>query len=345
MDCEQVKERLPWLVNSSLEAAELAPVQQHLKGCERCRQELADTHAALAIFDQHVPAAALVDHVFGRSTAGLSSERITRHLAECLTCQAEHKLLKESQASLTDPVEPQQAWQGRPAGRPIPYWHRLAAAAALVAALTAAGWIWTWNRLQADRATIVELEQQLHRAETASPGRGEIDLAARIGQLERSTQEMASRNSQLTDRLTAAQKLADLLGRRLNALRLPQLNIPIIDLFPASLNLRGDPLVGELTAVPRDHDMVVLVLSTRLPNPGQELQVQLLDADGVVHWQQQGLRLSVNHDFSLHLPTITLAAGTYQLQVLAAAGDPAAGNPAAGAAVSPILETYRFWLE
>ena len=43
IDCEQVRELIPWYVNGTLPGDEAAAVAQHIAQCASCRQELAQT--------------------------------------------------------------------------------------------------------------------------------------------------------------------------------------------------------------------------------------------------------------------------------------------------------------
>jgi len=92
MDCQGVSERLPWLLNGSLSAAEAQDVRAHLADCARCREELDETRRAAAVFDVHVPTSAILDLAWGRSVDDL----VRTHLDACAACREELDLARES---------------------------------------------------------------------------------------------------------------------------------------------------------------------------------------------------------------------------------------------------------
>jgi anti-sigma factor RsiW len=105
MDCDRVEELLPWLLNGTLEDGERRQALEHLPGCARCRQALADSRAAWEIFAWHPPAAALVAYAAdGAGAAGAAAETraIEEHLAECPSCAAEMELVRTSRLLAED---------------------------------------------------------------------------------------------------------------------------------------------------------------------------------------------------------------------------------------------------
>ncbi len=325
MDCEKTKELLPWLLNGTLEGPEQESVERHLERCEPCRRELQDSREAAAIFSQHIPADALVEHVFGRDTAGLSAQRINHHLAECPACRAERALIEESRGLLDNAGGARVAPEAPLVRFPATASSWLGLAAAVVLAVTAAGWAWTWLQLHSQRAVVVGLEQQLR--DTGEPVDG--GLSARVAELEGAVTDIGEHNRELTEQLGSARDLVNQLSRRLEAIRMPQLNVPVIDLFPGSLILRGDE---EVTTVSRQAGVAMLVLSTRIREADPDLGIRLVDAGGIEQWRRSGLQLSAHRDFSLHLPTSLLPPGRYQLLIVAEQAD----------GEDHVLESYTF---
>ena len=64
MDCDRTTERLPWLLNGSLDPEETAAVRRHLADCELCQKELSETRLAGQIFGAHLPTPAVVAYAF-----------------------------------------------------------------------------------------------------------------------------------------------------------------------------------------------------------------------------------------------------------------------------------------
>ena len=98
MDCQDVSERLPWLVAGSLSAPEADEVRAHLESCAQCREELAETRRAAAVFGAHLPASVLMDLAWDRPVADVDSRLATSHLASCAECREELELARESRA-------------------------------------------------------------------------------------------------------------------------------------------------------------------------------------------------------------------------------------------------------
>jgi predicted anti-sigma-YlaC factor YlaD len=117
--CDWTVERLPWWVNGTLEEAEAQRVEAHLAECAACRDELAATRGALALYGAHLPIEALLELVeretgdgeageretggSGRAAGGpepsreavLSSEAVAAHLGHCPACREQLALLRD----------------------------------------------------------------------------------------------------------------------------------------------------------------------------------------------------------------------------------------------------------
>ena len=96
MNCDDVSELLPWLLNGSLESGEKDEVRRHLATCERCRAALGETREAWTTFDQHLPSEALVALAWGETPSGVDAAVAARHLESCPQCAAELELARMS---------------------------------------------------------------------------------------------------------------------------------------------------------------------------------------------------------------------------------------------------------
>lgn len=66
--CARTIPALPWLLNGSLQGADLRQVREHLIQCPACRQELARTRTALAMFTTDAVAAARAPQAVSTAT-------------------------------------------------------------------------------------------------------------------------------------------------------------------------------------------------------------------------------------------------------------------------------------
>lgn len=175
MICDQAIERLPWLLNGSLEAAEREEVQGHLTTCAACREALAETREAWRIFGQHLPSATLVSMAYGEAPKGIDSALAERHLASCPECAAELELarmsrrLEEDDRIATFPVKP-----SRETGKQYRGWRNAALAAGLAGLVAFSGWFQASQRLR----LLPEIQQR-----QAQLNAGVADVQSRFNQL------------------------------------------------------------------------------------------------------------------------------------------------------------------
>jgi hypothetical protein len=94
--CDEVVDRLPWLLNGSLEGEEREAVRAHVATCSGCRRDLEETRQAFAVFGAHLPSATLVDLAWERPVTGLPPGLAKRHLESCPQCAEELALAQES---------------------------------------------------------------------------------------------------------------------------------------------------------------------------------------------------------------------------------------------------------
>ena len=92
-DCTHTAERLPWLLNGTLDALEERQVRDHLATCPACRDELRDTRQAWDLHAGHIPAEALVDYALGKVADPARQQLVSQHLEACSRCRAELDLI------------------------------------------------------------------------------------------------------------------------------------------------------------------------------------------------------------------------------------------------------------
>ncbi len=138
--CAVVEERLPWLLNGTLDPEERADMLQHVRNCSSCRGALSASHETGMAADTHLPIDTLLDLADGL-TLGSDDQRLAAaHLDACDQCAEELRALS---AGFVLPRVVQ-----RPESGPAALWRSLALAAALAAVLFGLGW---WQASSARR--------------------------------------------------------------------------------------------------------------------------------------------------------------------------------------------------
>jgi hypothetical protein len=292
MDCEAVRERLPWLLNSTLDAAEAAAVENHLAGCPACREERAGSELAARLFASHPTAADLVAHAFGDSPPA-ESELVASHLLACAECREELALVSASREAM-DPAPVEQV--GRAGGRANRD-RRLALAATLAALLAGAGWLATWQALR-------------DAGETA--GQRQAALQERVERLEAALRPPPPAVApSVPGTPPAAERLAAL-ERELAELRAPRAGLAVVELLSDELVLRGPGAAPPAIEATRPTTLLLVADSFAA---GESFRLRLLPAaGGAAAWEGEA-RAPTAGELALYLPAGALPPGSYQLQV------------------------------
>jgi hypothetical protein len=277
MDCNDVTERLPWLLSGALPAAEAQALRDHIAGCPACQAERAETRAAAAIFDAHLPTSTILDLAWDRTVQGLEHSVVQRHLETCAGCRDELALARESRelearpdaAALPMPARP-------PRAMPI----RFVLPAALAAGLVVGFGLGT---------------RRTPPPTTAANGR--------VAQLEGETARLQAE----TTRLHGIVEGLETAAREAR----PRLNLPLFELIPGRTRGGGAGIANEL-AIPAAASEVVLLIG--LPNaPGTPASAVLEDATGREVWKADGLTSGPPGGYVVTLPASMLPAGRYAL--------------------------------
>jgi hypothetical protein len=179
MDCDDAAQRLPWMLNGTIDATERSQLEAHLEGCAACRQELDETRRAASVFGAHLPTSALIDLVWERPNT-LDPALVKRHLDQCKPCAEELAMARESRRL-------EEAPELVTRSRPAPWWSVASVPASLAAGL-AVGLFWASTRtvpppvddsrvrpLESEVARLRQSEQAM-RAELDSLRRPQINL-------------------------------------------------------------------------------------------------------------------------------------------------------------------------
>jgi hypothetical protein len=311
MNCDEATARLPWYLNGTLDEKERREVHDHLTGCERCRQALEDTRLAWRVFDQHVPAEALVALAWGETPEGLDPGVLDRHLQTCPQCAAELEMVRTSRRlEEDDRVIP---FTKRPARSAAP-WRTAALAAGLFGVFAASGWLWTASRapdLGEPRMRGVEAHPP---AVAPAPDDADRDrlaaMAAEVERLRQSAAEMRQKETEMREELA---RIADARP----AAPTPQVNAWISDLRPTGDVVRGG--AGEVRELPAGA-AAGLMLQASHRETHRDHRIEIVDAAGTVVWSADGLRRNPEtDDFSIILPG-TLKPGAYTIRISAQEG-------------------------
>jgi hypothetical protein len=133
MDCAAASERLPWLLNGSLDAPEADEVRGHVTGCPRCGQEMDETRRAAAVFDAHLPSSVVLDLAWERPLEADLSELARVHLERCASCRDELDLARASR-------QLESVWPEASPVRRSPAWRAVVLPATLAAGLVLGLW-------------------------------------------------------------------------------------------------------------------------------------------------------------------------------------------------------------
>ncbi|MEZ5314132.1 MAG: zf-HC2 domain-containing protein [Thermoanaerobaculia bacterium] len=159
-DCRAVEERLPWYLHGGLVPEEQRSIARHLESCPACREALAATGEASALFAAHPPAEFLVDYAFGLEIPAAERTTLELHLAHCAECRDELDGVA-SRPSAVGEERSGDAVDDVPGARPLDRnrFRTLALAASVVLAAGLSVWLATAfrNPAGAGRVAVVEL--------------------------------------------------------------------------------------------------------------------------------------------------------------------------------------------
>ena len=273
MECDDAAQRLPWMVNGTIDAAERARLEEHLSGCAACRQELDETRRAASVFGAHLPTSALIDLAWERPNT-LDSALVNRHLEQCKQCSEELSMARQSRQLEAKPELVTRA-------RPLAWWSVASVPASLAAGL-AVGLFWASTRTvppPVDDSRVRPLESEVARLRQSEQAlRGELD-----------------------------------------AMRRPQINLPVYELFAANDTTRSAGPKANAVTVPAGATQVAFVFgggaTTQAPST-----VEIRDAQQKTVWSGEGLRPGPLAAYALAIPRALLPDGDYVLVVRPAGG-------------------------
>ena len=278
MNCEQVTERLPWLLNHSLPAEEDQQARGHVGSCASCARELEQVRLAAQVFGAHLSPGSLVQLAWARPLTELDADLAHRHLGACVSCSGELALARESRGLEA---------QARPHASPT------------------ASMAWRWGALAA-ALPLAFVGGMFWRATPDS-----ADLAAR----ESEKQALETRISDLQTEVRRAQENGQALKQQIDRLAGPQPNVPVVEIFPDSLTLRSTQASQKnQVVVAADAAWVVLLLGSEKA-PRGPVVVEVRDQSGSTVWRGSGLRPGPLGGYTLAVPATLLPNGRYAIGI------------------------------
>lgn len=157
MKCDSVIERLPWLLNGTLEMEESGSMREHLSGCAGCRAELERTGWVWEAHRSHLSPAVLVAHAEVRTVEEVSPSEIDAHLAVCDECTDSLRRLRSSHTALELDLAARAPQRAPLAGG----WGRTALAASVAGLLGIAVWLGEESRIHSLQDENALLSQRL----------------------------------------------------------------------------------------------------------------------------------------------------------------------------------------
>lgn len=320
--CDDVRGMIPWLLNGTLKDDERRQVIQHLATCETCRRDLADTRLAAEIFDQHLPAEAILALAWDETPRGVDPAFLEEHLAECPRCAAELELARMSRRLEEDerivpltrrtapaPVSaPATGWRG---------WKAAALAAGLAGVVAFSGWLQTAGRVHTLEEQLVNQTAAPAPAPPAASGESKRvqTLAAEVEERGRKIEQLETKLNQVEEQATALSGQVDQLdqlARARPATLAPQINVWAGDLTPTTDVVRGSAAEQEVPG----NTYATLLLAADHPETHSGHEVEIEDSTGKVAWKATGLMLDPDRKvYSLFLPPGSLRTGTYTIRV------------------------------
>jgi anti-sigma factor RsiW len=308
MDCERIAEILPWYLSDTLAPDAKQQTRAHLAQCPRCRREFQETVEAAAIYEQHPPEEALVDYAFDQPGVTHQRTLIERHLATCSACAEELKLVQESRRLSEKEVAtvtvlrpaPRLADAAKISVWPIRMWQYGALAASLLGFIAIGGWLWSWQQSRQLQANLSGQQRE---------------LGERLAKLEAENQQLRQPKSLPSPPEDQTKQELAQLRAQVKELTAPQINIPVLEVYPQELAQRGTPATANQLQVPPHAQVITLILNSQSKTEARSYSLEILAAQNRVVANSQGLVRHATGDYTVSVPTRLLPSGRYTFNV------------------------------
>lgn len=332
IDCERIAELLPWLKNGTLSDPEEQLVRGHLADCRECRRELAETELAWSVYQQHVPAKALVAMAHERALPAAERDLFDRHFAACAACNAELDLVKESRRLEAEDErrDESQVVPFRPGtrvqGKPRPLWQYGAIAASILLLIAGGWWLRSWQQSRNPAPTGIAQDKALRERLAALEAENERLRQAETQlnqQQNKSNDEMARLQSEIKEAQARIQqqqaqtrnelaRIDSSSGRERIA---PQINVLALDIYPVGMTQRDPGSVSNKIVIPRNVSAVTLMLHSQASSESPSYSIEIVNVRGKVIWRAQGLMRNATNDYTISVGAESLAPGRYTINI------------------------------
>ena len=331
MECERVAELLPWLKNGTLAGPEEQLVREHFGHCHECARELAETDFAWSVYQQHVPAKALVSMAYERALPAAQRDLFDRHLAACAACAAELDLVKESRRLEAGEERRDESnvvpfsTGTRVRGKRIPVWQYGAIAAAILLLIASGWWLRSWQQARNPAPTGIAQEKALRErlaaleAENERLRKAETQLNQQQNKSNDEIAQLRSENKEAQARIQQqqAQTRNELAGIDSSSGReriAPQINVLAVDVYPVGMAQRDAAAIKNEVVIPGNVTAVTLMLHSQAAE-SQSYRIEILNARGRVIWRAGGLMRNATNDYTISVDAKSLAAGSYTINI------------------------------
>jgi hypothetical protein len=317
MNCDESIERLPWMLNGTLEEGEHDEVRRHLATCERCRAALNDTREAWTIFDQHLPSDTLVALAYGEAPQGLDSALAERHLASCPQCAAELELARMSRrleeddkvAVFPGPRAPK-AEVAREGSRT---WRAATLAAGLAGLVAASGWIYEFQQAGDLAERLAQQPAAVQESRPAAPVPAppvQPDSDASAAQLANLQKQLDAARQQVQQNQATLEKATQRVAEFSRSAMEPQLNAQVVT--GPEVVRDGSGTEAREAVLPGDQPAM---LTLPAESKGAVRTVEIVDGGGKVVWSGAGLRSDKDLEYKIQFHSGFLKPGRYTIQL------------------------------
>jgi hypothetical protein len=181
-------------------------------------------------------------------------------------------------------------------------WQYVALAASLVGLVALGGWLWSWQQGRERLATLTEQQQVMQD---------------RMAKLEAENQRLRQIETELRQQQGHASREMARLQEQVKEFASPQLNVPVLDVYPMELTQRTQRAVVNDLSIPPGAKAVTLILAAQNATAYRSYSIEVVNARKAIVWNAAGLVRNPTGDYTIHLPTTLMPPGSYTIHLYA----------------------------